>query len=485
MESSKNKQYINCKPWQLLLWPLHSTCSNFLYILMMFAGYIATGGYGILVATAGMIATGTRLFDGIIDPFIALITDRINSKYGRVRILIILGRGIQCISVIAMFFWGIGHGAIVYTLIYSIYIVGGTISSIATHTGNPVLTTNPKQRPKIFRWQMIYSTTIGALFQMYLSKVLVPKYGGMKLEMFQEMCVLVVVLVVIFEIIAMIGISSVDKPENFAKKKGSKDVGIKDTWSLLKGNRALQMYIFSGVSDKIASQAASQAAVVTLVYGIVIANYQFSGTVSAYSIIPNLLLLVVGTQFMSKIGTKKSLIIWTTASLGIAMIIIAFMALVDTKSISVSPILTTTFIILILAYGAAKNMTSACTNAMVPDIVDYELYRSGKFIPGAVGTLYSFVDEMTSSISNTIVGLSLASVGFITAQPKPGDPLTQRIFWMTMILWMGMPILGWVVTLVSMKWYPLDKAKMEEIQLHNYELRKSIKSAEEEIAIEA
>lgn len=479
MDSTSGKQHITCKPWQLLLWPLHMTTSSFFYILTMFAGYIATGGYGIAVATAGMIATGTRLFDGIIDPFVALITDRINSKFGRVRILIVLGRGIQAISVFAMYYWGLGRGAVVYTLIYLVYIVGGTISAIATHTGNPVLTTAPTQRPKIFRWQLIYSSTIGALFQMFLSKVLVPKHGGLNIGLFQEICIYVVILSFVFEFLASVAITPVDKPENFPKKKDKKNISLLDTWHLLKDNRAMQMYLISGVTDKVASSAAGQAAITTLLYGVIIANYGFSGTVSAYTLIPNLLVLLIGTQFMGKTGTKKALVMWTAISAALCTALVAFLALVNPTVISVSPLPTIVFVVLMLANGAARNMTSAATNAVVPDIVDYELYRSGNFIPGAVGTLYSFVDEMTSSVSSSIVGFGLAAVGYISVQPQPGDACTSPIFWMTMFLWMGMPIIGYICTLIAMRFYPLSSEKMVEIQERNATIRAEQKAQRE------
>ena len=34
---------------------------------------------------------------------------------------------------------------------------------------------------------------------------------------------------------------------------------------------------------------------------------------------------------------------------------------------------------------------------MVADCADYETYRSGKFIPGIMGTLFSLVDKLVSS----------------------------------------------------------------------------------------
>ena len=53
---------------------------------MAFASYLATGSYGIAVFAAGLIASGTRIFDAAIDPFLALITDRLSTRFGRVRI---------------------------------------------------------------------------------------------------------------------------------------------------------------------------------------------------------------------------------------------------------------------------------------------------------------------------------------------------------------------------------------------------------------
>lgn len=98
---------------------------------------------------AGLIASGTRIFDAAIDPFLALITDRLSTRFGRVRIMIVVGRAIQILCIMGLFFWGIGKGAVLYTVIYCVYYVGASISAIASHTGNPVITTSPKERPII------------------------------------------------------------------------------------------------------------------------------------------------------------------------------------------------------------------------------------------------------------------------------------------------------------------------------------------------
>ena len=48
---------------------------------------------------------------------------------------------------------------------------------------------------------------------------------------------------------------------------------------------------------------------------------------------------------------------------------------------------------------------------------------------------------------------------------------------MTMFLWLGLPVLGWICTLVAMKWYPLDREMMEKVQEANKEYRAKQKAA--------
>ena len=61
-------------------------------------------------------------------------------------------------------------------------------------------------------------------------------------------------------------------------------------------------------------------------------------------------------------------------------------------------------------------------------------------------------------------GRELAAVGFAKVQPDQTTPLTPGLFWVGILLYFGIPMLGWIATLISMKFYPLDDKKMVEIQ---------------------
>ena len=42
--------------------------------------------------------------------------------------------------------------------------------------------------------------------------------------------------------------------------------------------------------------------------------------------------------------------------------------------------------------------------------------------------------------------------------------MTTALFWMTMFVKFGLPILGWLATLAAMRFCKLDKAEMVEVQ---------------------
>ncbi|HZG72719.1 MAG TPA: hypothetical protein VEY51_14370, partial [Chondromyces sp.] len=44
------------------------------------------------------------------------------------------------------------------------------------------------------------------------------------------------------------------------------------------------------------------------------------------------------------------------------------------------------------------------------------------------------------------------------------DPLTSSLFAMALIFQFGFPMLGWISSLIAMKFYELDEKRMEEIQ---------------------
>jgi glucuronide carrier protein len=101
---------------------------------------------------------------------------------------------------------------------------------------------------------------------------------------------------------------------------------------------------------------------------------------------------------------------------------------------------------------------------MTADCADYEVYRTGKYVPGLMGTLFSFVDKMVSSFAPMVAGIMFSMCGFTDHNPVMGDPVTPGLRMGVVFCAYGMIMLGLVCNLIAMKFYPLTKEKMAEIQ---------------------
>jgi Na+/melibiose symporter-like transporter len=122
------------------------------------------------------------------------------------------------------------------------------------------------------------------------------------------------------------------------------------------------------------------------------------------------------------------------------------------------------FIVLFIAMKGFSQLSGNIVIPMTADCADYEVYRTGRYVPGLMGTLFSFVDKLISSLASTFVALVYAAIGFKDHLPTEETPYSTPILIATLICFIGMPMIGWILNVIAMKFYPLNKEKMEEIQ---------------------
>ncbi len=122
------------------------------------------------------------------------------------------------------------------------------------------------------------------------------------------------------------------------------------------------------------------------------------------------------------------------------------------------------YVVLTILTGMFQNLSGNIVIPMTADCADYEVYRTGKYVPGMMGTLFSFVDKIISSLAPMIAGLAFAAIGFKDALPDVSTPYSTSLHYVSVFLAHGMIILGLICNLVALKFYPLTKEKMEEIQ---------------------
>ena len=73
--------YRRAKTWRVALAGCSSGIGMCFYVLLGLASYVANEGYGIATAVVGIILTATRILDGVTDPIIAIIIDKMNTRF--------------------------------------------------------------------------------------------------------------------------------------------------------------------------------------------------------------------------------------------------------------------------------------------------------------------------------------------------------------------------------------------------------------------
>lgn len=467
-------QYRRAKVWHIGLSQMAGAAQMCFYILMSYATYIGNSGYGIVVGVTGVIITASRIFDGVTDPIIAYIVERTNTKFGKIRIFMIAGWAVMALATTTMCNWGAGHlngigGLIFFIVCYMVYIIGYTLVCVATSMTGPVMTNDPKQRPSLSVWSTAYSYLAPMIVSVIAMVVLLPKHNNeIATPFLAEFNLLVVILSLVLYLIACIGITPYDKPENFAGvkvgKSGEEKPSIKDMIALLKENKELQRYMVAACSDKLAQTIAGASVVTTMLYGIMIGNISMSTIITTVAMLPSIIFAIIGARIAAKKGNKATMVNWTWACIGLNVIYALFLLFSDTTRITVAIIPTVIFFVLVFGNRAFMMVVSTATNSLRMDVIDYELYRTGKYMPASVSATYSFVDKFISAFGATIATVMIGLIGYTTTTPQEGDPLTLGVRIMTVVLLCGLPILGWLCTIIGMKNSELTREKMEEVQ---------------------
>lgn len=461
-------QYRRAKLWQIILYACNAFIGMSIYSLIGMASYTASIGFGISTAAVGVILTCTRIFDAVTDPMLAFIYDKVNTKFGKIRILLITGFVIEALALMAMYNWaaGKGLGMVAFIVIYVIYVIGYTLANMTAQTIPPLLTNDPKQRPTVGVWSTALNYLIPMTLSIVLNVVLLPKFGGTyNLEFLSAACKVCLAIAFVGLILVCIAVSEYDKPENFAGLATKREpLKVKDMVEVLKSNRPLQCYIASAASDKIAQQTASQAVITTMLSGIIIGNMGLATILGVVGMLPSIIFAVIGAKYAGKHGSQRTIITWTKICIGVSAVMWLFFIVIDPSQIANMGIFTVLYVVLTLCKNGAMMCVTTANTSFMSDIIDYELDRSGRYIPAVVTGTYSLLDKIISSVSALIATGAVALIGYTTTMPQPGEACTPQIFWLTMIITFGLPILGWICTLVAMRLCKLDKKEMVEVQ---------------------
>ena len=439
------------------------------------------------------MVTVMRLFDAITDPIIGSLMDKTSTRFGKFRPFMVIGNVIMAVSVLILYIctpaipkellWA---RYLAFTLLYMIWVIGYTFQTSVTRAAQAVLTNDPNQRPLF----TIFNT-VGSLAGMGVMQFIGPIlagdgfFGDYNASWFAVMTPIGIAVSIVLTILAIIGIWQKDNEKYFGLGGKQERVKIKEYVQIVKTNKPLQRLMVAGGGCKLALSIATNVTVLCMLYGAMMGNYDglyLPMMVLGYVFSAPFFLLTVRTA--QKHGQKRSLMTYITVALLCYVGVLALLLLwkqgdpnwnlsflADGKlNINLYTILFLLFFG--VGYGAYYS-TADMPIPMVADCADYETYRSGKFIPGIMGTLFSLVDKLVSSLSSTVVFVAVSFVGYV-GLPTKATPYMEGMNWVVIALFCLVPMCAWLLTLLAMRGYELDGQRLKTIQAVNAARKQAI-----------
>lgn len=94
-------------------------------------------------------------------------------------------------------------------------------------------------------------------------------------------------------------------------------------------------------------------------------------------------------------------------------------------------------------------------------------------MPATISAAYSFIDKVISALGASVATFLIGFIGYTITAPQQGDPLTTGVRLMTVLLYCGFPILGWICTILAMRKSRLTREQMVVIQKNIEEKKKA------------
>ena len=523
------------KQWQIALFPFNNAATNvyfafytyFTYYAIMYLTGSTAAALGGAVASAALVlgvstfnslfAPLMRIFDGITDPICGGLMDRTRTRFGKFRPFMVTGNCLLALSLLLMmvFFRGLPDSAsvwrwVVYIVSYIIYVIGYTAQCACTKAGQTCLTNDPKQRSQFVIWNMIGMIGSIVLVNVMAGGVLTneaicPKgtityvvngeetilrgaaYGP---QFYNIMVPFVIIISAIYTIMAVAAIAEKDRPEFWGVSE--KPASLKDYAGILKNNKEIRWLVTSAGLNKLASTVATSGTVAFLVYGCLMGDY--NGLFIPFYVLCFIFMGVFflwGSKTAGAKGQKRGVAQFTVFAflfyIGVLALLIAYDYNTPATKLSIFSMeggfhLTINLytILFVIFYGCGYGAFNCCDNLTIPmvaDCTDYETYRSGNYVPGIMGTVFSLVDKLISSLQTLLLQIFIVFlVPGLNALPAEGTPYMEGMKLSAIICFCLLPMASWLVTIFCMTRYSLSGDKMREVQAVNAVRKAAVQS---------
>jgi len=430
--------------------------------------FFYTNVFGLKPGPAALMFLIVRLVDVLWDPVVGTIVDKGNPKWGKYRSWLIFG-GIPLVGLAILCFWnGLSGASDTAKLIYAYVTYVGmsmcyTLVNVPYGALNASLTRDTNEITILTSTRM-FMANLGALcvkslpiiIAIFAPKVLNPETG--KMTAVYNTPEAGGAWFITYAIFAVVGLALLVfcftqcKEKVVMDQKESANVKVSDLWMEFGRNKPLRIVAFFFITAFAMMSVSNAADAYFMSYNVeatplLTTLFMWLGTIPAFIFMP----LVPAIK--RKIGKKGMFYLF----LGIAIVGMALMY----TFVSI-PATKTNFVLLCIAQFVKSTGIITATGymwALVPEVIAYGEYTSGKRIAGIVNALTGIFFKAGMALGGVVPGLVLAWVGF-KAEATTQTPLAlQGILWLVCVI----PAILLLLAIWIISKYDLSDEKMDEI----------------------
>ncbi|MCR5350986.1 MAG: MFS transporter [Bacteroidales bacterium] len=430
--------------------------------------FFYTNVFGLKPGPAAVMFLVVRLVDVLWDPVVGTIVDKGNPKWGKYRSWLILG-GIPLVGLAILCFWdGLAGSSDTVKLIYAYVTYVGmsmcyTLVNVPYGALNASLTRDTNEITVLTSTRM-FMANLGALcvkslpiiIAIFAPKVLNPETG--KMTAVYNTPEAGNAWFITYAIFALVGLALLVfcfrqcKEKVVMDAKESANVKVSDLWMEFGRNKPLRVLAFFFITAFAMMSVSNAADSYFMSYNIgatplLTTLFMWLGTIPAFIFMP----LVPAIK--RKIGKKGMFFLFLgVAIVGMAMMY-TFVSIPATKS---------NFVLLCIAQFVKSTGIITATGymwALVPEVIAYGEYTSGKRIAGIVNALTGIFFKAGMALGGVVPGLVLAWVGFNAELPKQTALAEQGILWLVCVI----PAILLLLAIFIINKYDLSDERMDEI----------------------
>jgi GPH family glycoside/pentoside/hexuronide:cation symporter len=425
--------------------------------------FFYTNVFGLDPGAAALMFLIVRLVDVLWDPIVGTIVDKGNPKWGKYRSWLILG-GIPLVGLAILCFWNGFSGSLVYAYItYVGMSMCYTLVNVPYGALNASLTRDTEEITILTSTRM-FMANLGALcvkslpliIALFAPKVLNPETG--KMTAVYNTPDAAHAWFITMTIFALAGLALLVfcffqcKERVVMDEKESANVKVSDLWMEFGRNKPLRVVAFFFITAFAMMSVSNAADAYFMTFNVgatplLTTLFMWLGTIPAFIFMP----LVPAIK--RKIGKKGMFYLFLGVAIVGMILMYTFVSIPATKS---------NFVLLCIAQFVKSTGIITATGymwALVPEVIAYGEYTTGKRIAGIVNALTGIFFKAGMALGGVVPGLVLAWVGF-NADATTQTPLAlQGILWLVCVI----PAILLLLAIWIISKYDLSDEKMDEI----------------------